>query len=156
MLQLLQRRRRLQAELVVEPPAEPVVRGERLGLAAGAVEGEHELAVRRLAQRVGGDDALELRDRVGVAAEREPGLDPLLPAREPELLEVRGLDARERLVELGERRAPPQAQRLLEQRRRLLGVARGERGAAPLPQAAEADRVDALGRRRRARSRAGG
>ena len=44
-----------------------------------------------------------------------------------------------------ERRAPPQAQRLLEQRRRLLGVARGERGAPPLPQAAEADRVDALG-----------
>ena len=46
------------------------------------------------------------------------GLDPLLERRQPQLLEPFGLVPRERLVlELGQRRAAPERERLLEQRR---------------------------------------
>ncbi len=50
---------------------------QRLGLAVGAVEGEHELAPEPLAQRVPSDERLQLADELSVAAEREVGLDPL-------------------------------------------------------------------------------
>ena len=48
---------------------------ERLGLAAAAVQREHQLAAQVLAQRVLSHQRLELADELGVAAEREVGLD---------------------------------------------------------------------------------
>ena len=60
---------------------------ERLGLAARAVEREHLLAAQPLAQRVLGDERLELGDERRVPPERELGVDPLLERREPQLLE---------------------------------------------------------------------
>ena len=144
-VQRLQPRGRLDAQLLVEPAAEAVVGRERLGLPAGAVEREHEQPVRRLAQRVRGDVRLELRDRVGVAAARDVGLDALLEAGQPQRFEVRGLDLRERLLELGERRAAPQVQRLAQQRRRALRVAGVECRAPGLPQPREARGVHVLG-----------
>ena len=63
-----------------------------------------------LAQRVAGDQCLEFCDDVAVAAELQVGVDSLLEADEPELLEMRSLDNREGLVELGQRRTAPQAQ----------------------------------------------
>ena len=48
---------------------------ERLGLASRAVEREHQLAAQPLAQRVLGDQRLELADQLSVAAERELGVD---------------------------------------------------------------------------------
>jgi hypothetical protein len=45
-----------------------------------------------------------------VAAELQVGVDSLLEADEPELLEMRSLDNREGLVELGQRRTAPQVQ----------------------------------------------
>ena len=59
----------------------------------GAVEGEHELPAQPLAQRVLGDEGLELADELGMAAELELGVDQLLPRRRAELLEPRHLDA---------------------------------------------------------------
>ncbi len=143
-MQGLERRGRLDPQLLVEPAAEAVVGRERLGLAAGAVEREHQHPVRRLAQRVRGDVRLELGDRVGVAAARDVGLDALLEAGQPQRLEMGGLDPRERLIELGERRAAPQVQRLAQQHGRPLRITRVQRRAPRLPQPREAGGVHVL------------
>ena len=66
----------------------PPVGGERVRLAPGAIEREHQLAAKALAQRLRGDQRLELADEVGVAPERELGLDPLLEGAPAELLEA--------------------------------------------------------------------
>ena len=58
---------------------------ERVGLAARAVEREHQLAAQPLAQRVLVDERFELADELRVAAERELGLGALLDEREPQL-----------------------------------------------------------------------
>ena len=57
--------------------AVPVGR-ERLGLPAAAVKREHQLRAEALAQRMLGDERLELADHLGVTTEREVGLDALL------------------------------------------------------------------------------
>ena len=117
-LELPQRRARLEPELVERRPR-VAVGLERLGLPARAVEREHQLPAQPLAVRMLGDQRLELADELGVAAEREVGLDPLLERRQPQLLEPRRLDPRERLVvELGQRRPAPQRERLAQQARR--------------------------------------
>ena len=67
----------LDAELLDEPEARRLVDVERVGLATGAVEGEHELPAQTLLQRVVGGEEFELADQLGVLAEREVGLDAL-------------------------------------------------------------------------------
>ena len=57
-----------------------------------------------------------------MAAELEVGVDPLLDRRGPLLLELRTFRAGDRVVEVGERRAAPQAQCLLQQLGRAFGV----------------------------------
>ena len=69
---------RVETELLDERLAGIAVRGERVGLASGAVEREHELPAWPLAQRLRLDERLELGDELGVACEREVGVDPLL------------------------------------------------------------------------------
>ena len=82
--------------------------------------------------RVLGDQRLELADQLGVAAEREVGLDPLLERRQPQVLEPAALGLGERLVrELGERRPAPERERLAQHRRGPFRVAVRER-LAPL------------------------
>ena len=115
-------------------------------MTARAIEGEHELSVHRLAQRMPGCRRLELADHVGVTPRGEIRLDPVLDARESKLLEVRSLDERERLGELCQRGAAPQGEGVAEERRRRDGVARCERRTAVRSQAREARDVDGLGR----------
>ena len=96
-----------------------------------------QLAAHPLAERMRGDERLELRHEPAVAAESEIGLDPLLQQREPELLEPRRLDCRERLEgELGERRPVPERERSVQPRGRGLEVAGGPRVQTFGPQAA--------------------
>ena len=140
---------------------------ERLGLPPGAVEREHQLAAQALAQRVLGDERLELGHERRVPAERELGLDPLLERREPQLLEPLDGRARERLVrEVGERRPAPEVERLAEQRGRGRGVvvaasapasavrrskrARSKRLVAEPEDVAGRPRLDRVGRAERA------
>ena len=114
-----QERARLEAQLLDEQLAALAVDLERLRLPAGAVEREHELCPQPLAQRMRADERLELADELRVLADRELRLRALLHQREVELLEPRDLLPRERLVaELGQRLAPPQRERVVEQRRR--------------------------------------
>ena len=68
LLELLEAGARLDPELVEQGGARRPVRVERLGLAARAVEREHQLGAERLAQRVLGDERLQLPDELGRAA----------------------------------------------------------------------------------------
>ena len=96
-LELLQTPARLEAELLCEHPARLLIRLERLRLAARAIEGEHELSAQTLPQRMLADKGLELGDELGVAAEGEVGLDPLLEGSQVQLLEASDLALREGL-----------------------------------------------------------
>src|SRR5581483_5641005 len=87
------------------------------------------------------DERLELRDEVGVRADRELRLRALLDEREMELLEARDLLLRERLVpELGQRLASPEGERVVEQRRAPYGFARPS-GVDEAPDAREVELV---------------
>lgn len=115
---------RLEAELRREGAASLLVGLQRLGLPPRAVEGEHQLAPGPLAQRLLGDQLLQLDDELVVASELELGLDPLLPGGESELVESRDLRLREvRVAELQERRATPEGERLSQLLGRALGLA---------------------------------
>ena len=64
-----------------------------------------------------GDERLQLADQPGVAAEHELGVEPLLECDDTQLVEPRRLEPGELLlVEVGERRAVPESERLGEQR----------------------------------------
>ena len=87
LLELVQGRARLDAELVDEQPPRLPIDLEGLGLPARAVEGAHELRAKPLAERMLADERLELPDELGVTAELEVGLDSALERGETELLE---------------------------------------------------------------------
>ena len=71
---------------------------ERLCLAAGAVERDHELAAEALAQRILLHEAFELHDHTRVLSEGELGLDSGLDRCQAKLLEAADLALGERLV----------------------------------------------------------
>ena len=104
---------RLDADLLDERRARVAVGGERLRLAAVAVQREHPLGVQVLAQRMLGDQRVELADHLGVPAGREVGVDGRLRRAQPQLVEAADLGGGERLVgDVLERVAVPQRERL--------------------------------------------
>ena len=113
---------RLQPELVDEQAASLLVCRERVRLAPGPVQRQHQLAAQALAQRVLPDEPLELGHELGVPAELEIGVDPLLQRCQPLLLQAGTRGQRERHVELRERDSSPEGERFGEQRR---GLGRG-------------------------------
>ena len=157
-LQLAQRRARLEPQLLDQQLAPGAVDVERLGLAAGAVEREHQQAAGALAQRLGGDQLLQIGQRLRVAAALQPPVGELLARHEPQLLQAGDLRPQRALVgEVGQHRPAPQRQRLGELR--LAGLAARERLEAARVHRA-ADRVARAGpagdRRRAERRRAAG
>jgi hypothetical protein len=126
-LELLQRLTRLEPELLGQSAAAPLVDVERLGLAVGAIERDHELAAQALAKRVPRDERLQLGDDLAVASERKLGVDSLLDRAQAEFLEPLDLTPRERVVgEVRERRAAPERKRRVELRHRGLSLSAGE------------------------------
>ena len=106
---------------------------ERVGLASGAVEREHQLLSHALAQRMTLRQLVELRNHVRMAAELQVGRDPVLERGGAQVLEPGDLRLRERLVpQVGERRPPPQRERARQRLPRERGVAAGERVPARL------------------------
>ena len=100
-----------------------------LPLASRAVQGEHQLFPETLPERVTRREALELADHLSVFSDGELRLDPVLERAEPLLLQPRGLGLERRLTgEVGERRAAPQIQRVVE---RADGGTRVDRQQAP-------------------------
>ena len=120
---------------------------ERLGLASGAVQGEHQLAAQALAQGMRRNELLELRDDLAVPAEREPRVHVILGGGDALLLEAADRLLRERLVaDVRQCRSAPQPERLGEVVGRLLGPARGELGASAGDQLLETRHVELAGR----------
>ena len=117
-LELAELGARLEAQVMGECPPYRLKRGERIDLAAAAVEREHQLADEALAARVLADELLELRYEPRSHPGLELGIDAPLEHEEPLLLEPRDLSVREGLVaEVGERWPSPEGQRLPELRR---------------------------------------
>ena len=99
---------RFDAQLVHERLAGAHVGLECVGLPASAIERQHQLAVQALAQRMLGDQALQLGDQLGVPTRCQVGLDARLHGRQALLLQPRDLGLRERLDgKVGQRRTPP-------------------------------------------------
>ena len=120
-LELLELRTRFDSELVDEAGSCVLVHLEGLGLPAGAIERKHELAAKRLAQRMLTGESLELADHVAVQPELELGVDALADHDESKLLEPSNLRLREVVeCELRERRPAPQRKRGLQKRAPLL------------------------------------
>ena len=138
-LQRAELRPGLDAEVVGELLARLAVGVERLGLAAAAVEGEHQLPGEPLARRVLGDQLPQLADELGVPAGGQVGLDARLQRGQPLLLEPRDLGLRERLErQVGERRPAPQARAPRAGPRGVLGLPGGQRAPPVLDQPLEA------------------
>ena len=126
----------LDPELLGEDPAPLVVDGERVGLTAGPVEREHELAAQPLAQRMRADERVELGDQLGVPPERELGLDPRLDRLQAQLLEAADRPRRTARTRARRAAAAPEAERGAQPsrcRRRIAALeqSRGPRAARP-------------------------
>jgi hypothetical protein len=127
-LKLGQLGRRIDAQLVDEGGAKPVVRTKRVGLPAGCVQRPDQLALQAFAQRMGGGERLELREYVGVPGQGEVGVDPVFGGGQSELVEAGRRDWGERSIgEVGERRTAPEGLGLAQQRGRLDRPTRCER-----------------------------
>src|SRR4029079_10162836 len=114
LLELLQRGAWMQAELLVERPAHVLVSRECLGLAFGAIEGEHLLSAQALAQRMRRDQRLALSDELRATSAQEVGVDAVLQRGELKLLEMGRLGRGDRLGELAQRRPAPQGERVAQ------------------------------------------
>ena len=125
-LQLGEEGARLETELVVQHlPAAPV-HLERVRVAAGAVERDHELAAELFTQGVFGDAFLQLGHELGVVTELQLRLDPLFGRGEAELLQAGDLELGPFLVlELLERPSTPQRERAFQGEDRLVRVLLG-------------------------------
>ena len=133
------------------------VGGERVSLAAGAVERAHQLRTEPLAQRVLADERFQLADEAGMAPELEVGVEAELERPEPLLLECRDLPLREGLVgQVGEGRPAPERERLAKLLRRSPRLARRERLRSVRDERGEPVGVELPVPRRRRRSRADG
>ena len=111
-VQLLKRRRRLDAQLLHEHPTGFLVRLERLGLPSAPIQGEHELPAGSLPERIVAHEPFELPDELRSAAKFQLGLDPLLDRGQAELLEAGRFVLGEALVgEVAERCAAPELER---------------------------------------------
>jgi hypothetical protein len=118
-LELAELTARFDPELLDERAAGRLIGVERLRLPAGAVEDEHLLPPQPLAQRMSGDQPLELTHELAVATELDVGVDPLLDRAQVQLREPADVGLREFLVcEVGKWGTPPERKRLAEQLRR--------------------------------------
>ena len=114
-MELAQLGTRLDPELVDECRAQLAIDAQGVRLAPGTVQREQALGPEPLAQRVRGRKRFELGDRFLMTSARELGIDPGLERREALLLQPRLFSARElRVLEVRERRSPPQSQCLIE------------------------------------------
>ena len=112
-LELVECRARFDPELVDECTARVLVGVQGLRLSPRPVQRRHQTSPQAFAERVLGDQCLELSDQLVVASEREVCVDPQLDCRQPDLLEPGDGSLGEALVgEVRERGAPPQRQRV--------------------------------------------
>ena len=105
---------RLDADLLDERAPRVPVGLQRLGLTAAPIQRQHPQAMQPLAQRVLGQQRLDLADDRLMAAGGEVRVQSQLLRRQPQLLEPPDLRRRERLVgQVRQRVAAEQGQRLM-------------------------------------------
>ncbi len=112
-MQFLQDRAGFQADLVDEVLAALAERLHRLGASPGAVLGEHELGTGLFPQWLVLHERGQLADQLAVPAELEVQRGAFLLDRELLLFEPLDLDLHQRGVDVAQRAAPPQGQRLV-------------------------------------------
>jgi hypothetical protein len=88
LLDVLKLRRRIDPELSGEHLTRPLVRRERVTLAARAVQGHHQVSPRPLPERMVGDERLQFGDELVMPPERQVGADPLLDRGDPLLFQA--------------------------------------------------------------------
>ena len=126
---------------------------EGVDLAAAAVEGEHEAPGEALPQRVLVHRALELGDRLAVAAEVEQGVEAGLQRLEAQLLPAHHGRPGPLLVgDVGQHRPAPLGEAGVEQFEHPTGIVAGL-AAGRVEEVLEAEGIDQLDARRSARSR---
>jgi hypothetical protein len=124
-LELLQGRRRVDAELVGQPPPVRLVGAQRVGLTSTAVQAQQLQLPSPLAEGVLLEQGRQVAQRVGGVTELQPRRRQLLERPEAELVEASDVRLGElRVGELRERRPPPEAERRLEGARTAGGVTR--------------------------------
>jgi len=127
LLQTLQLRAGLEAQVIRERSAGLGEDVERLALAARAVERQHQLRSQPFPQRMLPHQRTQLGRELGMAAQSEVGIDARADRVEPAVLEVCDRLARERLVlEVGQRTAAPEVESLAQEARGRCGVTGGE------------------------------
>ena len=84
-----------------------------------------------------------------MSTQRQVGVDPQLQRRGAQLLQPDAITTREVVVEVLQRRPPPQAERLPQRHRRRLGRPVAQQPTALIDEPIEADRVDDLRRQHR-------
>ena len=117
-------------QLVGEDGPSVCIDAQRLRLASGTVQRGHQLGAGPLAEGMLVDQRPQRLDHIGVATERQVGVDGVLERPQAQLLESRDLGPRERLVgDLRVRRAAPFGQRSREAATGSLRVGGQERAA---------------------------
>ena len=120
-------RTRLDAKFLDEVATHPLVGLQRFRLAAGPIEGEHELTAQALTISVAVGQDFELADKIRMSPQSEVRLEPLLQAGQAQLLQPPGFSLRERLVHhVGEGEPAPQRERRTKRGGSATGVAGGE------------------------------
>ena len=139
LLEALQSLARLETQFLGQQAARVVVDTQGVRLSAGAIEREHQLPAKAFAQWMLRNQSLQLRSDVGVAAESQIRLEPLLDCAEAQLVQPADLALSERVVgEVGEGRPTPEGERFSERRGRVLGAAGGQLAPSLLDEAPEA------------------
>ncbi len=111
----LQRGAGVEPELVAEHAPRFLEGLQGVRLSSRAVQREHQLCAKALAERMFGDEPLQLENDLVLAAELELGLNPLFDHRQTQLIEPGRLLAGERVVaEVGQRLATEESERLPE------------------------------------------
>ena len=140
------------ADLLHQQAPRIAKRLQRLGLAPTAIQREHALRVQALAQRVLGQQALDLAEDLLMAPRAQVRVDGQLGGRLAQLLEPADLGGGERLIgQIGERGSSEEAQRLA---RRVGWLARRRRASRLGHEPLEAERRPPAPDRCAARSRA--
>ena len=103
-LQPPQLRARVEPELLTQDATTFLEDAQRVGLASGAIQRDHQQPTKPLAQRVRGDERFELADHDPMPPELQLEVEPLLDRGEAQFRDPGDLRRRELLVgELGER-----------------------------------------------------
>ena len=120
----LQFRAGVNAEIAIEDGAGTEVDVEGLGLSSGAIQGDHQPGLKRLAKRHLVDDPAQVGDDIDVSPGRQLGVDPTFERERPELVEPGPLAAhRIGGGEIGQRGPAPEPECPCETGRRRRSIA---------------------------------